>query len=833
MASSDTPSAQSATFNHPFEPYDIQLQFMKALYTCIEDRNVGIFESPTADDEPEWIVEASRREKRRGAVERRRLLEERLARVRAEEARQKEEFERRELNPSKRRKTAKLDKQTGQDAEAEFEPEDYDSDDAAQSASASKSSSKSDEILSAETLILLEKLGRPIGATEELEPDSEVQIFYTSRTHSQLTQFAHELRRVKLPPSIPFEEEGSTSCVHETKESLRHVPLGSRKTLCIYPPVSSLRHLTAINERCLELQRSGTPAEQRCPHIPSERTISLVNDFRDLTLAKVRDIEDIETIGNKIGLCPYYASRSVVPYSEIVTLPYPLLLQRSAREALDLQLKDQVIIIDEAHNLIDAISNLFSVQLSQTQLQMALDQLTAYARKYQKRLAGKNRVYITQVIRLVQSILQFMKKVGAQKSPTDGVCQPSDLMMGKGVDQINPHKLSRYLQESKLARKVDGFVDHTRMEDAAAPAIRPVKSTSPVLFQVHSFLLPLMNPSKEGRLFYEKTGDDVVLKYMLLDPTNHFREIVEEARAVILAGGTMSPMDDYRDYLFSYLPQDKLKTFSFGHVIPPENLIATFLPQGSLGTPFEFTYDKRGSETLIADLGVTVARLCCQIPDGVVVFFPSYDYINRVLAVWAKCTAPELSGQKVLSYIESRKPLFHEPQDRSGAVSTEDVLARYSKSISQDKGALLLSVMGGKLSEGINFSDRLGRGVIVVGLPFPNIRSAVWKAKMEHVEQKAYENCQSSITDENARRAQAKSASREFYENACLRTVNQCIGRAIRHQNDYAAIVMLDRRYGTKRIQDKLPLWIRKALVSRKHFSETTQDLTRFFKTKA
>lgn len=34
-------------FHHPYKPYDIQLQFMNALYDCVEDGKVGIFESPT------------------------------------------------------------------------------------------------------------------------------------------------------------------------------------------------------------------------------------------------------------------------------------------------------------------------------------------------------------------------------------------------------------------------------------------------------------------------------------------------------------------------------------------------------------------------------------------------------------------------------------------------------------------------------------------------------------------------------------------------------------------------------------------------------------------
>lgn len=222
-----------------------------------------------------------------------------------------------------------------------------------------------------------------------------------------------------------------------------------------------------------------------------------------------------------------------------MTLPYPLLLQRSARTALGLSVKDHVVIIDEAHNLMDAIAGIHSVTVSLGQLQTAISQLTTYARKFKNRLKGKNRSYVAQVIRLVSSIAEHLRDISQSKGPQEGSVQSSDLMAGKGVDQINPYKLSRYLQESKLARKVDGYVESSEQPQQGQFRDR---ATMPVLFHVQSFLLPLMNPSEEGRLFYQKTQDNVLLKYMLLDPTNHFREIVEDARAVILAGGTMSPV---------------------------------------------------------------------------------------------------------------------------------------------------------------------------------------------------------------------------------------------------------------------------------------------------
>lgn len=43
--------------------------------------------------------------------------------------------------------------------------------------------------------------------------------------------------------------------------------------------------------------------------------------------------------------------------------------------------------------------------------------------------------------------------------------------------------------------------------------------------------------------------------------------------------------------------------------------------------------------------------------------------------------------------------------------------------------------------------------------------------------------------------------------------VNQSIGRVIRHRNDYAAIALLDNRYNTSNIKNKLPKWIKDAGV--------------------
>jgi chromosome transmission fidelity protein 1 len=424
----------------------------------------------------------------------------------------------------------------------------------------------------------------------------------------------------------------------------------------------------------------------------------------------------------------------------------------------------------------------------------------------------------------------------------EGIVEATELLSGKGVDQINLYKLLRYLQESKLARKVEGYTQfaaeaaHDTAKAGSITKSATKQVITPTLQHIQSLLIALTNPSKEGQLFYSKDPDtkEIHLKYMLLDPTHHFQEIVSSASAVILAGGTMSPMSDYTTHLLSYLPTSQITTLSCGHVIPKENLLAWTLSKGPTGKPFEFTFSKRQDkegEEMIDELGRAVLNICALVPDGVVVFFPSYGYLDTVIRRWE--VVLEQGRPPIWQRLGVKKEIFRESKDTKVS-GGEDVLSEYARAIDANKGGLLLSVVGGKMSEGINFSDRLGRCVIIVGLPYPNIMSGEWKAKMGYIESATIENLKEKGGVEE-RKARGKEAAREFYENACMRAVNQSVGRAIRHREDFAAIVMMDVRFGREGIRVKLPGWIREGLVAgceEKGFGELMKGLGAFFRGK-
>jgi chromosome transmission fidelity protein 1 len=190
----------------------------------------------------------------------------------------------------------------------------------------------------------------------------------------------------------------------------------------------------------------------------------------------------------------------------------------------------------------------------------------------------------------------------------------------------------------------------------------------------------------------------------------------------------------------------------------------------------------------------------------------------------------------LLAQLSRHKDVFMEPR---GVTEAEAVWSAYSKSaLRTGVGAVLFCVMGGKLSEGINFSNELARSVVVIGMPFPDGRDPVLQEKMKQADRMEHADINSSAsstgtTTTTTAVAGAGVAGRKLYEAICMNSVNQSIGRSIRHAGDYAAILLIDQRYKQSRIVAQLPLWIRRSVVDAGSLREATDALSAFYQRKA
>ena len=116
----------------------------------------------------------------------------------------------------------------------------------------------------------------------------------------------------------------------------------------------------------------------------------------------------------------------------------------------------------------------------------------------------------------------------------------------------------------EIARKIASYSDDSQLHCSRciigsdrSPETK--KGATPPLHTVEAFLLALASPSDgevlpqlsnhrdntllDGRIILAAVARDrVEIKYQQLNPASHFRELVDTARCVIIAGGTISPV---------------------------------------------------------------------------------------------------------------------------------------------------------------------------------------------------------------------------------------------------------------------------------------------------
>ncbi|KAF9485868.1 DNA repair helicase [Pholiota conissans] len=801
----------------PYDPpYDIQTSLMRHLYESIEQKKVTIVESPTGTGKTltllcaslTWLMDEKDRARKGKMKEvvgddnlgaKDWVVEQSLARVRRELEADEQEYEGRLVQARKReeilRRAAKgravKRKKLGHDPATPDIRKDEDDEQFLPETDQGTDEGKMH--ISPALRVLMAKVegSSRTKSKNYLDEDEEItctKIYYASRTHSQLSQVLPELSRLKLPShlsvtnhhpldphSIPQKRTISDldDGVYDASPSMRTtraVSLGSRKQLCINDSLRAKVH--DLDEACRELL--GEKEGKRCEFLPPVGEEERMLDFRDQVLASPKDIEDLAEAGRLAHTCPYFGSRRAIPQAELVTLPYNLLLQKSAREALGINLKDQIILIDEAHNLIPTLLSLSTAILNYSTLSTSFQQVCIYVSRFKTRLSAVNMLHLKRLVVFLDSLKKYVETWKSQK---DREKNPTEVMtvvqlierMGRKVSGINLLEIESYLKRSKIARKIAGY-SISRAEKEADPKSKRLikKGAIPPLHMVEDFMLSLTNTNTDGRITLSlingsRKDTTVELKYQLLNPSPNFMEVVEEARSVVLAGGTMSPIPDVTNQLFSTLPSEKITSFSCGHIIPEQNLQTLVVGKGPTGIELEFKANKQSDPATIAQLGQILLNFASIVPAGLIVFFPSYKFLNTTKSLWTS------SG--LLSKLAAKKEVFFEPEESS---QVETVLQGYGEAATKPKegkkGAILFAVIGAKLSEGLNFADDLARGVVIVGLPFANLGSPELQERMRYV--KRLEEQRGPVAREKGQ----KDAAAELYENMCMNAVNQSIG---------------------------------------------------------
>ncbi|ELT86966.1 hypothetical protein CAPTEDRAFT_219962 [Capitella teleta] len=573
----------------------------------------------------------------------------------------------------------------------------------------------------------------------ETKPKKKVpKIWFGTRTHKQIGQIAREL--------------GKTDYKH-TRMSI----LSSREHTCIHPQISSSSYK---NDECKALREGpGCRFHEQVKRAVSQKSIASQG------LQQAWQLEEFVTF--------------------------------CLRNKMDISLKGEIVILDEGHNIEDACREAASYTVQEKQLTEGVQDLQHLIEEKFK--PGEHGV----MMKLLQGFVDLIGKnqdalEDGDQSKVWGGMEMIAQIESVGIGAHNVELYQRCLNEiteeesdpkkreeqkflkakSQTLNALEGLLmvikfaladNHKHADDYRCcvsvmtafnthqimPSRLAITKTTMYIRQATSPRNGWLSRRKGNRMQQETV---CFLNFWCLNPAVAFGSMGLDARSVILTSGTLSPMTSFQSELGASFPIQ----LEANHVISPSQVWVGTISHGPKGGSLLGSY--QNSETLRYqdEIGELILHVCQIVPDGVLCFLPSYKSLQKLADRW--------KNTGLWAQFMNHKQVFSESR-ASDKENFDEIMKNFYDAIHDEdqevNGGLFFAVCRGKVSEGMDFSDRNARAVIAIGIPFPNYKDAQVELKQKY----------------NNMFGQKRGllSGRDWYEIQAYRALNQALGRCIRH----------------------------------------------------
>ncbi len=566
-----------------------------------------------------------------------------------------------------------------------------------------------------------------VGTLEHSKPRKK-KIIYLTRTVSQSDQVMRELRTISRNHKVTGIAIAGRmkSCLLQKQEGMGDVP-------------------PAVMSRICEDRKKRTIAKERggCPYYADFLAIGELA-FTQYCFANLPTVGEFDRFCEKQGACPYEARKVVMPMAEIIAVPYIHLLSEDIRNNLFDRLKieggDFTVIVDEAHNLIDAARDQESFHISVSDIDSVLIEVRETGNTFLK-----NNISIFDLCILLKDIIETAVK---------------ELISPRSNDA----RLGRRFLEGKLRQELGissedldnicfAMIDRGEkiLEDRVDSGKEPMSHILKLGSALHSWI-------RSSDSMYLKTvssDNGGMLCAACLEPSEISKFLLGTGGAVHMSG-TLKPLKQYAD-LLDLTPVSVLKEFP--SPFPKTNRLTLYTEDVSAGQR-----EMKDDPSMKLRIEQYIIDICNATDRNTMVFFRSYEM---------------LKSMRYSLESEIDRKLYWEESGHSYK------LANAIESFKTHKDGVFFTVMGGKISEGLDFPGQELDIAVIVGIPYPP---------------------PSLVSDELKRRYDARYGSGTGWEYVsaapAVRKMQQAIGRLIRTETDKGVAVILDSR--ASRYRDQL-----------------------------
>lgn len=370
-------------------------------------------------------------------------------------------------------------------------------------------------------------------------------------------------------------------------------------------------------------------------------------------------MEILHNYARKYKICPFELSLDISMYCDGIICDYNYMFDPRVSLTRMIEQSDNIVLIDESHNLIDRAKSMYSASLSKNQI--------LNCKKIAK---GK--------LRNLHSVLG---KLNSYFIELRNECTHRELTWFYEND--SPKDLSKYLN-LYLKESEEILVKGTKFEG--------YDEILQLYFDINSFNTIMQLYDKNYVTCIEKDSHEVKLTLYCVNPAENLKKCLIKNYSTIFFSATLSPIKYYIDMFGGNEENYRLKLPS---PFKKENL-SVFV------SPINIRYKYR-SRTL-PYVAEKISAFVKEEKGNYIVFSPSYVYMESLWELVNKCE--EFRGFRLI---------------KQEADMTESEKNEFLNQFRENRNLIVFCVLGGMFSEGIDLPGKQLIGTVIIGVGYPKI----------------------------------------------------------------------------------------------------------------
>lgn len=388
------------------------------------------------------------------------------------------------------------------------------------------------------------------------------------------------------------------------------------------------------------------------------------NKINDVIISLIKENnkffrKDIIEYAKKYKVCPFELSLDLSDWCDgiICDYNYGFDPRVKLRRIFEERNEENILLIDEAHNLVNRARDMYSCQLEKSKVMTV-----------NKVIKGK-----------VPNLYKISNAINKEM-----------ILIRRELEEVNKNLLYHNVVYKDLIKLLRAFINEAESYLIKSKGTLGYDDVLDFYYSARNFIAVSELYNKEYTTILKKEKNEFIIKIFCINPSSNLKQTLKSAYSSVIFSATLSPIKYYVDLIGG---DEKSFRVKFDSPFNRENL-STYLYN------LDMRYVNR--ERNVDILCKIINQFVNEVQGNYMVFLPSFDYLAKVYKRYS-----DIYGENGI--IVQKENL------------TESQKEEYLAQFSLESKVVGFTVVGGMFSEGVDLPGDKLIGAIIVGVGFPKV----------------------------------------------------------------------------------------------------------------